>query len=518
MYIKLNFTNTVAWKDVFNMVRIILSNNITSANDLKNNSDFSNNSIIDANTNGYYDVSNSEIVRTDSPGVGYGAATGTYGVYWTYNWAGSTNPAVYTTYTSGPEIVIQRTVSTYVPSGNSDTNGKYYIRLRYDGSNFTLGTYKSAAGMGSGAQVSGNGSTSPTLSTGEDRIIGYGMTGVTSFFMYMTPYSILVGGRGPIGTNSVTQGWLMTANRTVSSVSIAASTTQTLAGISRYIPDGSLISFSTTAGGINSSLYYYFRNIGVNTWSFATDLYSLHTGSYVSVSAGSTQDIKVYSYLPHNINANNPSAAHFGPAFVSEFTPYDATAICSNNYLPVIYSGGYTNHFIYNSGVITVAPKSWYGISAQDFLFADPYHVRESYKLLSIQIPTPTLTNSWTVNTSAPVYIGTDLRTIERAPLGDSNTGTAVTDRSLSAVLLDQPGYKFPDASGNPSFGLFPLTWSNSSYNSAGGKLSPALAGFMLFNGDYSPDDYFTYSGTTYALWPMADGYTRRLGIAVPKR
>ena len=509
MYIKLNFTNTVAWKDVFNMVRIILTNNINGISDLTNNSDFKNSSIIDATTVSYLDSVNSEIFRTVSPGVGYGTA----GVSWTYNWAGTTNPAAYTTYTNGPEIVIQRNVFNYTPSGGTDINGKYYIRLRWDNTtnNFTLGTYKTASGMGS-AQVAGNGSTSPTLSTGEDRILGYSMTGVTSFFMFMNSSSILIGGRGPIGSNSVTQGWLTTANRRYTSQSLIAAAAQTQSSLS--IPDGSRISFSN----YNAGTYYYFRNTSINnTWAFATSLYNLHTGNYVTPTALTT-DIIVDGYLPHNPNVNNPSASHFGPGFVSEFTPYDSTAICSNNYLPIMYSGGYYNHFYPTSTAsILASPKSWYGMSAQDFFWADAYHVNQSYKLLSIQIPTPTLTNSWTVSTSAPAYIGTDLRTIERAPLVDSNIGTATTDRSLSAALVDQPGYKFPDASGNPSYGLFPLTWSNSSYNSAGGKLSPSLAGFMLFNGDYSPDDYFTYSGTTYALWPMADGYTRRLGIAVPK-
>jgi hypothetical protein len=512
MYIKLNFTNTVAWKDVFNMLRIILSNNINSISDFTGNSDLNNSTIIDSTTRGYLDATNSEIFRTVSPGVGYGSPT----VAWTYNWAEKTNPAAYTTYTNGPEIVIQRTVSTYVPIGGSDTNGKYYIRFRWDNTtnNFTLGTYKNSSTIT--AQVTGTGSTSPTLSTGEDRILGYNMIGVTSFFMYMTPYSVLVGGRGPIGSNSVTQGWLTTANRKVATaVTLTAATTQS-SGVLTTVPDGSRISFSA----YNPGTYYYYRNVNTSTsWSFADSLYKLHTGNYVTPTAVST-DIYVDGYLPHNPYANNPTAAHFGPGFVSEFTPYDATAICSNNYLPIMYSGGYYNQFnYYIASQYLYAPKAWYGISAQDFLWADSYHVKESYKLLSIQIPTPTLTNSWSISTSAPVYIGTDLRTIERAPLGDAYYGTNLTtDRTLSPALVDQPGYKFPDANGNPSYGLFPLTWSNSSYNSAGGKLSPAPAGSMLFNGDYTgPDDYFTYSGTTYALWPMADGYTRRLGIAVPK-
>jgi hypothetical protein len=427
-------------------------------------------------------------------------------------------------------------------------------------------------------------------------------------------------------------------------------------------------------------------------------LSALRTGNWLfGHSAANTTNVtqtSVDGYWPHNPNSDAVSLyngqAHFGPAFVTEYTPFDAVSTVSNNNIPILFNGGYyqawdqlTSAVVTDVTVITVLPnastvstantvltapsntiqissvtlgytditvgmivlngtgnsslpsgttvtavsgigsgtytitlsnfmtssvnkvsfnystvpspfrgatKAWFGMAAQDFLWADPNHVSPSYRVLNLRKSTPNLSGSWSQDTLyAPVYIGTDLRTIERAPLGDINTGTVsifnasisgtsltyssgtipaigqmiysntttiapntyivsgtspnfvvsvsqtvtssamystanlTTDRPLAAALSDQPGYKFPDSGKTAAYGLFPLVWSNSSYNMAGGKLTPAgLAGFMLYNGDYYPDDYFSYapsggSSNTYAIWPLADGYTRRLGLAVPK-
>jgi hypothetical protein len=264
-------------------------------------------------------------------------------------------------------------------------------------------------------------------------------------------------------------------------------------------------------------------------------LASLHAGNFLngtnSIANTLTQTIAVDGYPPHNPYHDAVSLyggqALFGPAFVSEYQPFDATAVPANGAYTVLFNGGYQYHAVLTTNT-TGAPKSWYGMSAQDFLHGDPNTISKSYKVLNLRAATPNVAASWTQDILyAPVYIGTDARTIERAPLGDINTGTTsgalVSDRTLAAALTDQPSLKFPDVNKNPAFGLFPLVWSNSNYNMAGGKLTPLLAGFMLFNGDYSlPDDYFTFtpsggSTNTYAVWPMADGFTRRLGIAVPK-
>jgi len=591
MYIKLNYNNDVQWKDVLNTLRIILTYNITSIADLTTNTVAKNEyeTNVDSTARSYLDISGtttSEIYRTTAPGVGY--TTGTNSP-WSWNWALSTATPVYSGTFQNPEMVFQRQLST-----NSAI--KYYVRLRYDGTNFTLGCFANGP-----SDFSTRASFSPLLSNGEDRIIGYNMTSITSFFFYMTPTSIMISGKGPTGnTGYSTTGWLTTATRPLTGLTTSASTVSSSTNIASVAPDGSRISFSSigldTSVSTAAGTYYYLRTVGNATlgynYSIASNLYNLHTGNYITrVAAAGTVSMNIDGYLPHNPNASNQTTAHFGPAFVSEYTPYDATAIGTNNYIPVMYSGGYTYHNSVGYG----SPKSWFGMSAQDFLWADAYHTAQGYKLLSIQYPTPTTNvgspTAWTVASGVPCYIGNDFRTIERAPLGDANYGyititgtilnnqltvtttsnsfgspptittgmaitaapsvglplgtsilsgstspwtlnqnlgtsisgtqtfylTRATDIPLTPALSDQPAFKFADSNTNGSYGLFPLVWSLSQYNTAGGKLSPALAGFMLYNGEYYPDDYFTTGGTTYALWPMADGFTRRLGIAVPK-
>lgn len=590
MYLKLNFNNTVSWSDVFNIMRFVLKNNVTTINAITIETS------IAAVTRGYINEANSEIYRTVSPGIGYGAPNG----IWGYNWPLGTT-------TTTPEIVIKRKVSTYT---GSDTEGDYYIRLRFDSNHLYTGCYRETNGLSAGE--AGINSTF-SYANGEESISGYNMSaGLTSLFWYITPTSMMIGGKGPTGSYTST-GWITPAGTRIANQPwTTSSLSMSLQSAHSVIADGARIYFQPpTSGGTSSApgaisttagSYYYARNAASPTFSVAqatasqNGLANLHTGTYIgNVASNTFNDIIVEGLLPHNndtntvgvppiystsgpfngagtistytisvtsasgiavgqsispvtnvissgtivtgingtsitisqpllstitaqpltfIKINVAAQAHFGPSFVSEFKPYDANAIVSNDYVPVMYSVGYIRNAA-NTG----SQRAWYGMNSQDFLYADPYHTSNAYKVLSIQTPTPNLTGTWTTTLTVPVYIGTDLRTIERAPLGDSNVGTnVVTDRTLGAALVDQPGYKFPDENLQPSYGLFPLVWSASNYNIAGGKLTQELAGFMLFNGKYDPDDYFTYSGTSHALWPLADGNHRNIGIAVPKK
>lgn len=685
MYLKLNFNNGIFWKDVFNILRIILSNNINSITDLiygvaitgvtgssgsnqitlpslttnqlaqivqgqsvtgpgigtgavitnisgsivtlnVNNTasisgttifgggtgtgigsdaanQFKNNNIIANTETNKLDILTSEIVRTISPGVGYGSPS----IGWTYNWAGSTNSPTYSgNYTAGPEMVFERNVSTYSPTSGSDTAGKYYIRLRYDNTSststvqflgslyastlggvltvasftngvgsinigqaivtgtagsgnatitgsfivvgtwgtsgnqwavsgntsinvsgimnavnssengFYVGTYKTASSWTSASTI-GTASNSYVLTNGEDRLQGFGMSTITSFFLYITPTSFLVGGKGPTGSLT-TQGWITSLPRTVSLTWPTSSTTSiVLANSYTLWGDGTKIRFDNPSSGtsqpnITVNLPYYIRNISTSSFAFNTSLLGVHTKTYVASAAGTySNNILIDTLVPHNPVVSNSSSAQFGPAFVSEFKPYDPQALTWNGYIPVMYSGGVYQH------TSTTCTRSHYGINSQDFLWAEPSITSQAYKVLGVVSSTPTLQNTWSQSYKVPVYIGTDLRTIERGPLGEQWYSSSYNIKTLGPALTDQPFYKFPDANLNPSFGLFPLVWSASQYYTAGGKLTPEIAGFMLFNGDYQPDDYFTYQGTTYSLWPLADGFLRRLGLAVPK-
>jgi len=805
-----------------------------------------------------FDPTNSDIVRTTAPGMGYGYDS----VPWCYYYTNATGTPTSTPNSSNyQDIVFQRSVS-------SNTSTKYYVRMKFDGLHLHLTPFRTAVNTDTWldpTRVTAVGSyfntnTTPSLTNGGlvENCIGYNMSGATSFFMYLTPTSMLVGGKGPTGSG-IDRGWLTTANRplnvtfsntgtaynpannpslspslltasgniptavayttnatattwtptttgssttpgtilgwqgstgTVITVATnAGGETRNLAGwavtgtgippnmfvhsntttsttgntITIYLMGGSysnaggLPSFSLAAGqtvtfthpansilhaapegsrfsitpytpssgstNLSSGVSYYARPLGALTLNIAEPvitgqqvarsgatpsnitfgvqgLSALRTGNYLignTLTNTTATTMSVDGYWPHNPNSDAASLysgqAHFGPAFVSEYTPFDASATVLNNNIPILFNGGYYQAWdqavsatLLNVTVVTLLPngstistantvlatqtntiqissvalgytdisagmlvlngtsntgipsgttvtaisgigtgtytitlsnfittsvnsvtfnygtavnpfrgaaKAWFGMSAQDFLWGDANHVSSSYRVLNLRKTTPNLSGSWSQDTLyAPVYIGTDLRTIERAPLGDINTGAVsvfngyisgttltvtsgttpaigqmiysntvtiapntyivsgtgpftvsvsqtigssgspvgmystannTTDRTLAAALTDQPGYKFPDSSRTAAYGLFPLVWSNSSYNMAGGKLSPVgQAGFMIYNGDYYPDDYFVYtpsggSSATYAIWPLADGYSRRLGLAVPK-
>jgi hypothetical protein len=79
--------------------------------------------------------------------------------------------------------------------------------------------------------------------------------------------------------------------------------------------------------------------------------------------------------------------------------------------------------------------------------------------------------------------------------------------------------YRWPTATATATgaFTMQPLVWNRPDFNNIGGLISDK-AGIYLFNGDYTAGDEFTVGGITYSIWPMADGWNQRIGLAVPKR
>jgi hypothetical protein len=65
-------------------------------------------------------------------------------------------------------------------------------------------------------------------------------------------------------------------------------------------------------------------------------------------------------------------------------------------------------------------------------------------------------------------------------------------------------------------FAMLPLRWELSWYNLRGGNAS-ALGGFYMFNGDYVSGDQFNFNGKTYMIWPTTNGFSSRVGLAIPK-
>jgi hypothetical protein len=100
--------------------------------------------------------------------------------------------------------------------------------------------------------------------------------------------------------------------------------------------------------------------------------------------------------------------------------------------------------------------------------------------------------------------------------------GAALFDQStLSAQFFRWPGITGPTGSSQivASYILQPIVWNRVDYNNIGGLITDK-AGVYLFNGDFLPGDEFTVSssGITYSIWPLADGWSQRIGFAVPKK
>ena len=93
--------------------------------------------------------------------------------------------------------------------------------------------------------------------------------------------------------------------------------------------------------------------------------------------------------------------------------------------------------------------------------------------------------------------------------------GASVWDNTIQSG-----GYtRWPTATTIPTgaFSLQPLVWSRADYNAIGGLISDKSS-IYLFNGDYLAGDEFSSSGQAYSIWPLADGFSQRVGLAVPKK
>jgi len=96
--------------------------------------------------------------------------------------------------------------------------------------------------------------------------------------------------------------------------------------------------------------------------------------------------------------------------------------------------------------------------------------------------------------------------------------GPTITEYNASTSTVNAY-FKWPsaDVSAKGSYVLHPMVWNRADYNNIGGLISDK-SGIYLFNGDYAAGDEFTVSGITYSIWPLADGWGYRVGLAVPKR
>jgi hypothetical protein len=131
----------------------------------------------------------------------------------------------------------------------------------------------------------------------------------------------------------------------------------------------------------------------------------------------------------------------------------------------------------------------------------------------------PSTNTSWPLQRFPIVNTGVGLRHNNIVALnGASNPGNAAATGTYYSALYNTGGFTryISEDLKSTTFAMLPITWGNSYYQNMGGSFS-ARTQVYLYNGDYFPGDEFIFNDKTYMIWPLNNGYTNRLGLAIPK-
>lgn len=207
----------------------------------------------------------------------------------------------------------------------------------------------------------------------------------------------------------------------------------------------------------------------------------------------------------------NTLANYVGPFLCGQYTRYDLFNNESNSIFPVMA----TKNFVTTANPV-------YGMSSRHFtVLNNPFATSTE---VGVQVLSALNMNN-TANTTAiartiaqNVHLGVGCRTTDssgalNAVSNSVNVGVSIYGKAVTTTAAER--YPSPDNSGY-GFALLPITWSLSNFMMAGGNMSDQT-GVYVFNGDYAAGDGFTYNSKTYVIWPLYDGFSNRIGIAVPK-
>jgi hypothetical protein len=187
-------------------------------------------------------------------------------------------------------------------------------------------------------------------------------------------------------------------------------------------------------------------------------------------------------------------------------------------------SGGYT--MTYNTGTVPTAGQLIAGSGIATSLLGglnNPVYVTlySGGTVYLSQALTSAATGSYSLYTLSSSY---QIANYSKTTLTENTVTRSAWNGLQGASLWDkdqQNGnfYRWPTATATATgaFTMQPLVWNRADFNNIGGLISDK-AGVYIFNGDYTAGDEFTVGGTVYSIWPMADGWSERIGLAVPKR
>lgn len=204
-------------------------------------------------------------------------------------------------------------------------------------------------------------------------------------------------------------------------------------------------------------------------------------------------------------------ANNMGPYMCGQYTRYDLFNTVANNMIPVMATR------------ITSSGNNVMGISGRHFnTYSNPNATSPEVGFsvltaLNMSMTTNTVAVARTINQG--VHFGVGCRTSDAYAVAltainnTTNSGVATYGKAITTTAYE----RFPLAD-NSGYGhaFLPIFWSLSSFMSAGGNVTDQT-GIYIYNGDYYPGDEVTYNNKTYVIWPLWDGFSNRIGIAVPE-
>jgi hypothetical protein len=315
-------------------------------------------------------------------------------------------------------------------------------------------------------------------------------------------------------------------------------------------------------------------NSNINSYSYFISI----TPYSISWAANKQAYYKTGWSMSYSSWLGGASSQQVGPFMVSQYTRLDVWNTDANQIIPVCWingqSGSYRGSYyglsyggaVTNSGTLATnsGDLKWdtnlnfsqnpIGAGSNPSTFSTPTF-NTTFSVANTINATPNTTGLWpntdynstgtalqaTPNLGVQVTHGTHIRQFQdHTPLVSTgitpSAAASKTSETINSVarslfygqqgaslfdnsLIGAQFTKWPNAESPPkgSFMLQPLLWNRADYNNIGGLISDK-SGTYLFNGDYAAGDEFTSGGTTYAIWPLADGWNQRIGYAVPKK
>lgn len=526
MYIKLNFTQNKTAEQVFRILTDIINNADTVTSVAALTSRFTS-TYTSTEIQAGFDSANSELIV-----------------------ASPINTSLTKAHICRPTAVADTFQFTLEQSVYDSTSTKYYTRIYADRAAGALGTtntipYTSHATGGAFT------CTATTLAPG-DRITitgTYGGTGSISGYVSGNTYQVI----SVTGTSPSVTGFILAAEGSLIVPTTAAGTATGLTFLAHSpvnitVGDASSPAFSTslsmpittasrTAATSGTALtlsntytpaafasasatgeYMNMQNICVRTlWCYITDKTFLlgFNGSVTAPLGWSTTVANNTVYTSSNI-------------FVSQYTRLDGWNTSSNNVIPVIWTrprAAYATNYTGNYGAgLFAGPVDYLNIwstinTATNHGASFPCMLLNGYNTYPSSSST-TLTKFY--HTVTPHGIG--LKSTEQQPIQAGSTtdagSTSTSGISCSSLSLSSASAGAPNSTlTTRTYHLHPLTWSYTAIGAFGGGNVSEQAGFYVYTGDYQPGDEFSYSGTTYSIWPSGGALpaTSRIGIAVPK-